>query len=182
MNLEKLKIGTGETDLEIFLEPTCPHSKRAFGKLQPLLQAVGENVLSISIRLLSQPWHTHSSVVTRSVLAAFHDGGMEAGLTAMGRIYDNREEFVAVDHATGPVMDLSPSAVIARISELAGRDLSEAFRQKAVDRALRWHTRYARQNGAHSTPTFAIDGMITNDMSSGQSVEEWQSVLGLSAA
>ena len=42
-----LELGHGPPELEVFLEPTCPFSKRAFGKLQPLLDAVGEDRLTI---------------------------------------------------------------------------------------------------------------------------------------
>ena len=44
--------------------------------------------------------------------------------------------------------------IIAQISELIGTDLSEVFRYPTVGAALRWHTRYARQNGVHFSPTF----------------------------
>ena len=47
--LGPIQLGRGELELEVFLEPTCPFSKRAFDKLQPLLSAVGEDKLKISM-------------------------------------------------------------------------------------------------------------------------------------
>src|SRR5688572_17969323 len=47
---EPIELGSGKVELELFLEPTCPFSKRAFEKVQPLLDAVGEDKLKISVR------------------------------------------------------------------------------------------------------------------------------------
>jgi hypothetical protein len=176
---EPIELGYGKVELELFLEPTCPFSKRAFGKVQPLLDAVGEDKLKINIRFVSQPWHLSSAVVTRCILAATATaGGKQAGLAAMRAVYDHREEFESDDHCSGPGMDRSPAQTIAHVSELCGIDLFEPFRMKSVDLALRWHTKYCRQNGVHVSPTFAVNRLINNAMSSGQSVEEWSKELG----
>jgi hypothetical protein len=92
-------------------------------------------------------------------------------------IFERREDFEFEDHHSGPNMHRTPAEIIADISRIVGVDLSEAFKLKSVDRALRWHTKYARQNGVHESPTFMIDGLIEPKMSSGQTVEEWLSIL-----
>ncbi len=172
-----IELGHGKTELEVFLEPTCPFSKRAFEKFQPLLDAVGEDKLTIKVRFLSQPWHLFSGIVTRAILAASVAGGKEAAMKAMAGIYARREDFEFEDHSHGPNMDRTPADLVKDISDLAGVNLDAAFRLKAVDRAMRWHARYYRQNGVHSSPTFAIDGLVEPSMSSGQSVEEWAELL-----
>lgn len=48
-----------------------------------------------------------------------------------------------------------------------------------LGRAVKWHTKYARQNGVHSSPSFAINGLLNDAMSSGQSIEEWAQLLEL---
>lgn len=175
-----LELGHGPLELEVFLEPTCPFSKLAFGKLQPLLEKIGETRLTIKIRFVSQPWHLSSAVVTRSILAASAtEGGREAGFSAMRAVYDHREDFEGDDHVSGPAMDRSPAKTIAHISALTGIDLAKTFKLKSVDQALRWHTKYSRQNGVHVSPTFAVNGLINNAMSSGQTIEEWAKELGL---
>ena len=65
-----LALGHGPVELELFLEPTCPYSKRAFEKCEALIEAAGAERLTVQIRLLSQPWHLYSGVVTRAILAA----------------------------------------------------------------------------------------------------------------
>ncbi len=173
-----IELGHGKAELEVFFEPTCPFCKRAFEKLRPLLAAVGEDRLTIRIRFLSQPWHLFSPVVTRCILAASATtGGSEAALRTMEAVFGHREDFVCEDHCKGPNMERSPADVLRHISELSGIDLTQAFQSKSVDRAMRWHARYVRQHGVHSSPSFAINGLVEPNMSSGQSVEEWVELL-----
>ena len=47
------------------------------------------------------------------------------------------------------------------------------FSRVEMDKPVRWHTKYARQNGIHVSPTFMVDGIVQPDMSSGDSVEDW---------
>jgi hypothetical protein len=164
--------------MEPFLEATCPHSKRAFEKFRSLLDAIGEDRLTIKIRFVSQPWHLFSPVVTRSILAASAtQGGVATALRAMEGVYANREDFEFENHSSGPNMDRTPAEIIRAVGELAGVDLSEAFRLDSVDRAMRWHARYYRQNGIHESPTFMINRLVEPKMSSRQTIEEWSELL-----
>ncbi len=176
--VEPIELGHGKTELEAFLEPTCPYSKRSFEKFPALVAAVGDDKLTVKIRFVSQPWHLFSGIVTRAILAASAtEGGKAAALKAMAGIYQNREDFEFENHSHGPNMDRTPAQIIAEIGKLAGADLSEAFKLKSVGDAMRWHARYYRQNGVHVSPTFAIDGLIEPKMSSGQTIEEWAELL-----
>ena len=171
-----LELGHGPAELEIFLEPTCPYSKRAFEKLPALIEAVGADKLTIRIRFLSQPWHLFSPIVTRCVLAS-STGGDDAGMKTLAAIFEHREDFVCEHHCEGPNMTRSPADVVKQISGLAGKDLTEALKSRGVDRMIRWHAKYTRQTGVHSSPSFVINGIIEPGMSSGQSVEEWAELL-----
>ena len=170
--------GNGPTVLEVFLEPTCPFSARAFGKLDALLDQVGEDRLTIKLRLQSQPWHMYSGVVTRCVLAASTlEAGKEAAKAVLGAVAAHREEFEFDHHAGGPNMKATPSDIIARIEGYSGLKLAAAFAIPNLDREVKWHCKYARQNGIHVSPTFMVDGLVRNDMSSGESVADWASRL-----
>jgi hypothetical protein len=74
-------------------------------------------------------------------------------------------------------MDATPSDIIARIEGYSGVKLAEAFAIPDLDREIKWHCRYARQNGIHVSPTFMIDGLVQVDMSSGDTVAAWGSRL-----
>lgn len=172
--------GRGPTVLDAFLEPTCPFSGRAFGKFDALLREAGEDRLTLRIRLLSQPWHMFSPLVTRAILAASSlPEGKAAAWQVMKAVFDHREAFILEDHARGPNLDQTPRALLARIEAISGYTLAEAFDQTELQTAVKWHARYARQNGIHVTPTFMVDGLVDNALSSGDDVPVWLEKLGL---
>jgi hypothetical protein len=55
--------GHGPRVFEVFLEPTCPISVKAFGKRDDLLGEAGEDRITVKLRLQSQPWHMYSGVI-----------------------------------------------------------------------------------------------------------------------
>ena len=170
--------GHGPRVFEVFLEPTCPFSVRAFGKLDDLLAQAGEDRITIKIRLQSQPWHMYSGVITRCILAASTlPGGKAAAKAVMAAVGAHREEFEFEHHARGPNMDATPHDIIARIEGYSGVKVAEAFAIPDLDREVKWHCKYARQNGIHVSPTFMIDGLVQADISSGDTVDAWASRL-----
>jgi hypothetical protein len=58
-------------------------------------------------------------------------------------------------------------------SSSSGVKLAEVFAIPDLDREVKWHCRYAHQNGIHVSPTFMIDGLVQTDMSSGDPVADW---------
>jgi len=180
--VDPLVWGHGPKTLEVFLEPTCPFSGRAFGKLDTLLAQAGVDRLTIKIRLQSQPWHQFSPVVTRAILAAASTaGGKAAAKAVMAAVFANREQYILEKHAGGPNLDLSLREVLARIEQHSGVAVATAFEQPSLEIDMKWQARYARQNGIHATPTFMIDGLVAADMSSGDEIEAWLAKLGLTA-
>ncbi|HEY1934706.1 MAG TPA: thioredoxin [Acetobacteraceae bacterium] len=166
--------GHGPRMFEVFLEPTCPFSVRAFGKLDDLLEQAGEDRITIKLRLQSQPWHMYSGVITRCILAASTlQGGKAAAKSVMAAVAAHREEFEFERHSRGPNMDVTPNDIIARIENYSGVKVAEAFAIPDLDREVKWHSKYARQNGIHVSPTFMIDGLVEPGMSSGDPVGDW---------
>ena len=171
---EPLVWGHGPRTFEVFLEPTCPFSVRAFGKLDDLLAQGGEDRITVKIRLQSQPWHMYSGVIVRCVLAASTlQGGKEAAKSVMAAVAAHREEFEFDHHCRGANMSATPNDIIARIESYSGVKLAEAFAIPDLDREIKWHCKYARQNGIHVSPTFMIDGLVETGMSSGDAVSDW---------
>lgn len=175
---DPLSWGRGPRLFEMFLEPTCPYSVRAYGKLDETLRSVGEDMLTIKIRLLSQPWHMFSGVVVRCVLAASTlPDGREAARRVMTSVGMHRDEFEFTRHCSGPNMEATPNDIVARIETLSGLQLSEQFAIPDLDREIKSHCKYARQNGIHVSPTFMVDGLVQAEMSSGDAVADWVSRL-----
>jgi hypothetical protein len=142
--------------------------------LPALLERAGEDKIIIKIRLQSQPWHLYSGVIVRCILAASTlAGGKETARKVMAAIADHREEFEFARHASGPNMDVTPNQIIERLETYSGVQLKEVFALPDLDREIKWHSKYARQNGIHVSPTFMIDGLVQADMSSGDDVGTW---------
>ena len=172
--------GHGSKRLEVFLEPTCPFSGRAFGKFDELLARAGEARLTLRIRLQSQPWHCFSPTLTRAVLAAATTaGGKAAAKAVLAAIYARRDDFEPKDHCQGPLLDQSPSALLHALEQHTGLALRPAYEDPALTVEQKWQARYARQNGIHVSPTFMIDGLVVPDMGSGDPVDAWLGKLGL---
>lgn len=175
---DPLAWGRGPRQFEMFLEPTCPFSAKAFGKLDATLDAAGSDKITIKIHLHSQPWHMYSGVIVRCVLAASTlPTGKESARAVLAAIAAHREEFEFTQHCAGPNMDVTPKQIIGRLESYCGLSLAEAFALPNLDREIKRHARYARQNGIHVSPTFMIDGLVQADMSSGDKVSDWVSRL-----
>jgi len=170
--------GEGPRVFEAFLEPTCPFSVRAFNKFDALLETAGANRITLKIRLQSQPWHMYSGVIVRCILAASSlAAGKASAKAVMAAVGAHREEFEFERHCCGPNMDATPNDIIKRIEDYSGVPLAEAFKAPGLEREIKWHAKYARQNGIHVSPTFMVDGLIQPNMSSGDEVSQWVSVL-----
>jgi len=170
--------GHGPRVFEAFLEPTCPFSVRAFGKLDDLRAQAGDDRITVKIRLQSQPWHMYSGVIVRCILAASTlEGGKETAKAVMAAVAAHREEFEFERHCRGPNLDATPHDIIRRIEGYSGVELAEAFAIPDLDREVKWHCKYARQNGIHVSPTFMIDGLVQAGISSGDAVADWASRL-----
>ena len=177
MACDPLTWGHGPRLFEMFLEPTCPFSVRAFGKLDDLINQAGEDRITAR-SAFSQPWHMYSGVIVRCILAASTlERGKEAAKAVMAAVAAHREEFEFDHHCSGPNLNATPNDIVTRIERYSGVKLVEAFAIPDLDREIKWHCKYARQNGIHVSPTFIIDGLVRADMSSGDAVSEWVSRL-----
>jgi len=173
-NVEPLVLGHGPRTFEVFIEPTCPFSVKAFNKLIPLLDKMGEQNVTVKIRFQSQPWHMYSAVIVRCILAAASlPQGKDAAFAVMQAVADHREEFEFTDHCSGPNMDATPNQIIKRIEKYSGISLAAAFSRPDLTADIKWHAKYARQNGIHVTPTFMVNGLVQSDLGSGDDIERW---------
>ena len=105
-----------------------------------------------------------------------------AAKAVLAAVAAHREEFEFDHHAGGPNMKATPDDIIARIEGYSGLRLAAAFAIPNLDREIKWHCKYARQNGIHVSPTFMIDGLIAADLNSGDAVSDWVARLQLLAA
>ena len=174
LTAQPLVWGHGPRTFEVFLEPTCPFSVRAFNKLDDLLDEVGADNVTIKIRLQSQPWHLFSGVIVRCILAASTlPHGREQAHKVLKAVADHREEFEFTDHRSGPNMNATPQQIIERIERYSHVSLAAAFARPELQNEIKWHSKYARQNGIHVSPTFMVNGLVQADLGSGDDVSVW---------
>ena len=179
MQAQPLEWGHGPNIFEVFLEPTCPFSVKAFNKLDALLEQVGEENVTVKIRLQSQPWHLFSGVIVRCILAASTlPEGKDAAKRVMQAVADHREEFEFTDHCAGPNMQATPEQIIARLERYSGVRVSDTFAVPELQTLIKWHCKYARQNGIHVSPTFMVNGLVQADLGSGDDVSVWAKRIG----
>ena len=113
-------------------------------------------------------------MIVRCILAASTlPDGKSAAHKVMKAVADHREEFEFTDHCSGPNMDTTPREIIARIERYSGVLLAEAFAEPELQKEIKWHARYARQNGIHVSPTFMVNGLVQPDLGSGDDVSIW---------
>jgi hypothetical protein len=120
----------------------------------------------------------YSGVIVRCILAASTlESGKAAAKSVVAAVAAHREEFEFDRHCGGSNIDATPNDVIMRIERYSGVKRAEAFAIPDLDREVKWHCEYARQNRIHVLPTFMIDGLVQADMSSGDTVADWLSRL-----
>lgn len=51
--------------------------------------------------------------------------------------------------------------------------VAEPFARPDLQALIKWHCKYARQNGIHVSPTFMVNGLVQPDLSSGDDVSAW---------
>jgi hypothetical protein len=145
--------------------------------LTTLLALMGEDRVTVKLRLQSQPWHMYSGVIVRCILAGSTlESGKLAAKSVMAAVA-SRQEFEFDRHRSGPNLDATPNDIIRRIERYSGVKLADAFAIPDLDGEVRWHCKYARQDGIHVSPTFMIDGLVQADVSSGDPVADWVSRL-----
>ena len=64
----------------------------------------------------------------------------------MTAVAAHREEFEFTSHYGGQNLDATPNDIIARLEGYSGVKLAEAFAIPDLDREIKWHCKYARQN------------------------------------
>ena len=109
--------GHGPRVFEVFLEPTCPFSVKAFGKLDDLLALAGEDRITVKLRLQSQPWHMYSGVIVRCILAASTlESGKVAAKSVMAAVAAHRKNLNSTGIAAGRTLMLRPTTSLGGAS------------------------------------------------------------------
>lgn len=91
----------------------------------------------------------------------------------MQAVADHREEFELADHCNRPNMNAVSQQTIERTKRHSHVLLGTVFVRPELQNVIKWHSRYARQNGIHVSPTFMANGLVQSDLGSGDDVSVW---------
>ncbi len=70
-------------------------------------------------------------------------------------------------------MHTTPEQILARLKHYSGVDATVLFDWFGLQNEIKWHCKYACQNGIHVSPTFILNGLVQHDIGSSDSVADW---------
>ncbi len=71
-------------------------------------------------------------------------------------------------------MNATPQQIIERIERYSHVLLGPPLPlPRSLQDVIKWHSKYARQNGIHVSPTFMVNGLVQPDLGSGDDVSVW---------
>lgn len=187
--------------VNVYLDYNCPFSAKIFFKLKetviPSLQSKHPNKFQFVFVNVVQPWHPNSvylhefSLVVANLLREFKDEVNTNKLfwEVSDVLFKNKEEFYDSANA-----DLNRNDIYKQIASLPGiESLKLPFSKDAILEQLlikvqkekgkqsnggngatndiKYFTKYLRGVGVHVTPTVSINGIVNNDVSSGNEPE-----------
>ncbi|KAJ3316570.1 hypothetical protein HDV06_003226 [Boothiomyces sp. JEL0866] len=182
-------INTGVKNvLEVYLDYVCPYSRKTFDKINQIIVPYLKTTdlqIEITFRSQVQPWHPQSTLVHEASLAV-EKLAPEKFLEYSKVLFDNQESFfdTAVDSKTrneiyGELADLaSPFVNKEEFLNLLRIDTSTKHNNgNQVTAEFKRHLKISRHNHVHVSPTWIINGIINDDISSSWTLDEWKKVL-----
>ncbi|KAJ3259168.1 hypothetical protein HK103_002835 [Boothiomyces macroporosus] len=182
-------INTGSNNvLEVYLDFVCPYSRKTFDKINQIILPhlkTTDLKLEMTFRNHVQPWHPQSTLVHEASLAV-EKLAPEKFLAFAQVLFDNQESFfdTAIDSKTR-------NEIYNDLAELAAQFVNkEEFLNllridtstkhnngNQVTAEFKRHLKISRHNHVHVSPTWIINGLINDDISSGWSLDDWKKLL-----
>jgi len=165
--------------VEMFFDLECPFSKRGWRNVMPVMSAYSPEQVCWVFQPMTLGNHRQSWDATKSAIAA---AGSDANqfVDFVGYIFSRQEEF-----ANEAWKDKTQTEFHSFLAEFAAdateyKDKSqfiELLNSKEIYAQARIPARFATIRGVWSTPTFFINGAEATSLSSGSSLQDWQSVI-----
>ena len=154
--------------VELFMDFLCPFSKKAFKTLQKIDQ------IQLTLIPYLQPWHPTTFYVLSAAVTVYQISGIDTFFKFADILFDHQEEF-----SDSAVFNKTPKEIysqLQRISDSIGIQKEEFEKRMISDQTtldIKILQKYGRQNSVHVTPTFAINGIITDEVGSSFTEEQW---------
>ncbi|ORX57456.1 hypothetical protein DM01DRAFT_1319357 [Hesseltinella vesiculosa] len=185
---------TAPNTLEVYLDYVCPFSAKIFKKLQdevlPWIEQAYPGQVQFLFRQQIQPWHASSTLVHEAAIAVEKIAPEQFFPTS--RLLFERQQ----DYFDEAVEEKTRRQLVDQVAELIASNLGsdKVTKQSLVDllnngtgdpqnkgnavtNDLKWHIRFSRQSGIHVSPTVVWNGIRDDGVSSGWSLDQWQTYL-----
>ena len=174
--------------LEVFVDFTCPFSKRITERLINEVKPAYGDKLELIFQPMPQPWHPSSCMVHEAFHAAClvspekeYDIFKLTMDNAMVKFADKHTENMTrkqVHDALGSIYEEAGLADKAGVAQNLELDVSngQVNGGNNATRLLKFYVKQHRQVGIHVSPTVRVNGLVC-DSSSGWSLTEWQEFL-----
>ena len=156
--------------IEVFLDMVCPFSKKMFNTL-------ANSDLQFVFRHQVQPWHPQSSYLHYSVMLV-NKFNPEFLFKALQVLFESQDSFFDAQ-----VQDLSPIQLYSRVADILNKNgipfdiknlsVGEGNTGSVLVPDMKYHMRFTRQLGVHTSPTVFIDGLEDSKISSSWAVDQW---------
>lgn len=162
--------------LHTYLDFQCPYSSKLFFALKDVLVGFSGQV-DHRVIVHVQPWHSQATQMALVVLAC-HMVDPHLTFSLMERLYTQQGAY-----SDQSCFDLSPRQLqdmLLHDAQHCGYDntrvrhLLHPERRDGVVQHLKQHTKYARQNGVHVSPTVQVNGIVDTNVSSSWSQDQFK--------
>lgn len=162
--------------VEMFLDLECPFSKKGWNNVMKVVQAYSPEQVCWVFQLMTLGNHRQSWDATKAVIALANEDTQKF-VEVTSRIFNKQTDF-----ANEAWKDKTQTEFHQWLADnIAGATETNRFlaqlNSKEVYAAARIPARFATAKGVWSTPTFFINGAEATDLSSGSSLQDWQTIL-----
>ncbi|SCU89295.1 LAME_0E02872g1_1 [Lachancea meyersii CBS 8951] len=189
---KRLQVGKPQAHvIELYLDYCCPFSKILYLKwIKDVIPAIEKQLnkeFEFQFVHVAQPWHPSSGLMHEAALAVAQvDSGLFQDFSKS--LFEQQAKwFDEACYIKSRKQIYEELASLATSVGVPGNDVlklltinEQPFEHNgfpknggnAIGPSLKYFTRYHRQNGAHVTPTVAVNGIINGNIGSGTSPEE----------
>mmetsp|Transcript_8107 Transcript_8107/g.23861 ORF Transcript_8107/g.23861 Transcript_8107/m.23861 type:complete len:203 (-) Transcript_8107:236-844(-) len=191
--LPKTPLGTALNDgsstivVELFLDLTCPFSRKMFTTIHDGLKGgtLGGGKAKFVFQNVVQPWHAQSTIVHEAALAVKRVAP-EKFVGFCRAVYDSFDAFTSTsvqpetrEQTGNRLAALAESACGVPASDVQAllKLTGEGNAGCAVTQEVKWYVKHHRARGVHVTPTVFVNGIEAPQAGSAWTAEQWSSLL-----
>lgn len=182
--------GPAQTKIDVYLDLTCPFSKKSFVRVMELTKRSAELPLPVQFHIyqIPQPWHPQSTTLHQVALATLEVAPAQY-LQVLGVLFERQTDFFDVfcwnttrdeliDKVIGTIGDVLDEKQRASVKHLCSmnKELEKEGQQNVgsrIDKVFKAVVKHHRKAGVHVSPTVFCNGQEAEQVSSGWDFAQW---------